>query len=107
MNWEAKKKSAAMRALDRAAGGPATFGRLIWAIRTGEELTLEEFAKRLGVSKAHLCDIEKGRRGVSVERAAEWARVLGYHPPSFVELALQDEVTAAGLKLRVAVKPAA
>ena len=101
------KKSAAMRALDRAAGGPETFGGLLQAIRLGEEETLEVFAARLGVTRAHLCDVEKGRRSVSVERAAKWANVLGYHPPSFVELALQDAVAAAGLKLRVAVKPAA
>jgi transcriptional regulator with XRE-family HTH domain len=101
------KKSAALRALDRAAGGPLTLARLLQAIRLGEEETLEVFAKRLGVTRAHLCDIEKGRRRVSVERAAKWATLLGYHPPQFVELALQDEVAAAGLRLRVDVRSAA
>ena len=32
----------------------------------------------LGVSRSHICDIEKGRKVVSPERAAKWANVLGY-----------------------------
>lgn len=55
---------------------------------------------QLGVSRAYLCDVEKGRRAVSVERAAAWARKLGYLQAQYVALALQAEVTAAGLKLR-------
>jgi hypothetical protein len=53
-----------------------------------------------------LCDIEKGRRAVSVERAAEWARKLGYLEAQYVALALQAEVTAAGLDLKVKVEAA-
>jgi transcriptional regulator with XRE-family HTH domain len=102
-----RTKSDAIRALERAAGGPLTFGRMLQAIRLGEEVTLEAFARRLGVTRANLCDGEKGRRGVSVERAAEWARTLGYHPTQFVQLALQGQVDAAGLRLRVNVKTAA
>jgi len=100
-------KSDAMRTLERAAGGPLTFGRMLQAIRLGEEVTLEAFARQLGVTRANLCDVEKGRRGVSVERAAAWATTLGYNPTRFVQLALQDQVNAAGLRLRVDVKTAA
>jgi plasmid maintenance system antidote protein VapI len=100
-------KSAAIRALERAAGEPLTLGSLLQAIRQSEEATLEAFAKSLGVTRANLCDIEKGRRGVSVERAAQWATTLGYHPMQFVQLALQAQVDAAGLKLQVGVKRAA
>ena len=42
------KKSAARRFLERHTGGPLTLGKLIQAIRLGEELTQPEFAKRLG-----------------------------------------------------------
>jgi len=59
-------------------GGPLTFGKMLQAVRDGDELTLEVFAKRIGVSRQSLCDIEKGRKGVSPERAARWARLLGY-----------------------------
>lgn len=102
-----EKKSAAMRALERAAGGPLTLGRLLEAIRLGEDETLDGFAKKLGVSRTNLCDIEKGRRSVSLERAAQWAKDLGYDPSWFVQLALQDQVNAAGLRLRVGVTRAA
>ena len=55
----------------------------------------------------HVHDIEKRRRGVSVERAAQWAKLLGYSPEQFVQLALQAQLDAAGLRLKVAVKRAA
>ncbi|MFI5305784.1 MAG: helix-turn-helix domain-containing protein [Polyangiales bacterium] len=100
------KRSAAIRALERAAGGPLTFGRMVRAIRLGDETTLETFARKLSVTRANLCDIEKSRRRVSVERAAQWAKILGYHPMQFVQLALQAQVDAAGLKLHVGVKRA-
>lgn len=86
--------------------GPLTLGRTLSAIRGTEEVSLAAFAKRLGVSRAHLCDIEKGRRGVSPERAAKWARAIGWPPQVFVALALQDAVNAAGLKLKVSVEAA-
>lgn len=94
-------KNDAQRTLERAAGGPLTFGRLIRAIREGEDLSLATLAGRLNVSRTHLSDIELGRRAVSVERAAAWARKLGYHAEQFVALALQAEVERAGLALDV------
>jgi plasmid maintenance system antidote protein VapI len=87
-------------------GGPLTFGALVRSIRETDEHTLEDLAKRLGVSRAHLCDIEKGRRAVSAERAARWARTLGYAEALFVKLAMQAELDAAGIKLKIDVKAA-
>ena len=100
-------KSEAVRALEAITGGPLTLGRMLAAIREGEGETLDVFARKLGMSRAKLCDVEKGRRGVSVERAARWAKVLGYSPVQFVQLALQEQVNAAGLRLRVNVSKAA
>jgi hypothetical protein len=57
----------------------------------------------LGISKSHLCDIEKGRKLVSPERAARFAEILGYLPATFVRLALQDIVDRAELGLPVTV----
>jgi|1185.fasta_scaffold68106_2 transcriptional regulator with XRE-family HTH domain len=90
-------KSKAMRAVESVTGGPLTFGEFIWAIREGEEMSLAEFGKPLGVSRQHLNDIEKGHRTVSVSRAAEWAQILGYPPTQFVRLALQALLDAGGL----------
>lgn len=98
-------KSAAMRFLEGLAG-PLTLGRLLEAIRLGEDMILAEFAKRLSMSRSHLCDIEKGRKMVSPGRAAQFTRVVGYPEDQFVRLALQVMVEDAGLKLSVQVNAA-
>ncbi|HKY37734.1 MAG TPA: helix-turn-helix transcriptional regulator [Polyangiaceae bacterium] len=77
---------------------------MIESTRLAEEVSLQGFARRLGVSRAYLCDVEKGRRAVSVQRAAQWARKLGYLEAQYVTLALQAEVNAAGLNLKVSVR---
>ena len=97
------KKSDAKRFLEEVAGGPLTLARLVSSIREGEEMTQAAFAKKLGVSVSHICDIEKGRKFVSPARAAKFAKILGRSPEQFVRLALQDEVNEAGLELTVEV----
>jgi plasmid maintenance system antidote protein VapI len=86
--------------------GPLTFGNMLWSIRMCDELSQTEFAEMLGVSRSHICDIEKGRKVVSAERAAKWANVLGYSDIGFVQLALQDQLDKAGVKMSVKVEAA-
>lgn len=106
MNIKGKsKKSSAVSFLEDLTGGPLSLGRLVAAIRLGEEETQSEFSKRLGVSKAHLCDVEKDRRIVSPIRASQWAKKLGYDPEQFIELALQGELRKFGLSYKVTIKP--
>jgi len=100
-----KKKSDAMQFLDNLVG-ELTFGGLIEAMRQAEEMSQVDFAEKLGISKQHLCDIEKGRKFVSPERAAKFAKILGHSEQSFVALALQDIVNQGGLKLKVSVAAA-
>jgi transcriptional regulator with XRE-family HTH domain len=76
------------------------------SIREGEEMTQADFAKKLHLSRSHLCDIEKGRKSVGPARAARFAKILGYPEESFVALALQAQVEEAGLKLTVRVEAA-
>jgi transcriptional regulator with XRE-family HTH domain len=92
--------------LQELVGAPLTFGSLLTAIREGEEMSQVEFAAKLGISRSHLCDIEKERKSVGPARAARFARTLGYPPESFVALALQAQVREAGLKLSVKVEAA-
>ncbi|MEK6705863.1 MAG: helix-turn-helix domain-containing protein [Bdellovibrionota bacterium] len=106
MSTKKKPKSDAVKTLERITGGPLTLARLLQSIRLGEEVTLAVFAKKLGVSRQHLCDIEKGRKVVSPERAARFALVLGYSKEQFVSLALQALVDDADLDLKVEVKAA-
>lgn len=86
--------------------GSLSLGKLLWSIRKGEELPQEKFAKKLGISKTHLCDIEKGRKFVSPKRASEFAKKLKYPIEQFVRLALQDQVNKSKLKFIVELKAA-
>ena len=99
-------KSEAMSFLESLSGGPLTLGDLLRSIRLGEETSQADFARQLGISRSHLCDIEKGRKTVSLRRAAQFARVLGYSETQFARLALQEMVEEAGLKLTGQVTPA-
>lgn len=49
------------------------------------------FAARLGISRSHLNDIEKGNKGVTPARAARFAKALGHSEAVFVELAVNDQ----------------
>lgn len=95
------ENSKATRILEDLAGGPLTLGRYFKSIRQGEGLSQVAFAKKLGISRSHLCDIEKGRKPVSAAKAARMARLLGYSEKQFVLLALQDAMKRAGLEYQV------
>ena len=95
------KKSKTMAFLDALVGEPMTLGGLLVSIRKCDEIPQAALAKRLGISKSHLCDIEKGRKVVSLERAARFAQELGYSEEQFVRLALQQMVEVAGLSFWV------
>jgi transcriptional regulator with XRE-family HTH domain len=99
------KKSATLAFLEKK-GGALTLGNFLIAIREGEDVSQVEFARTLGISRSHLCDIEHGRKSLSVDRAARFAKILGYSQTQFVRLALQALVHEAGLKLDVEVRAA-
>lgn len=101
-----RKKSDAVKLLEKLSGGPLTLGGLIESIRLSDEISQVKFAEKIGISKSHLCDIEKGRKPVSALRAAGFAKILGYSPEQFVRLALQDEISRSGLHLKITVEAA-
>lgn len=100
------KKSAAIRTMEKMIGGRLTFGRMIESLRKSDEVSQVELAARMKMSKAHLCDIEKGRRMVTIARAVQFAKALGYSEQVFVAKALEDQIHEAGLKLKVSVTAA-
>src|SRR3954468_5498341 len=57
--------------------GPLTFGNTLESYRLAEEKSQKDFAKKLGITPQSLCDLEKGRRVPSIERAAKIAKKLG------------------------------
>jgi transcriptional regulator with XRE-family HTH domain len=87
--------------------GKLTVGEFLHTWRTSEELSLKEFGKRIGISVANLCDIEKGRKGVSPEKAEQIAKAAGVPPALLVRLSIEESLQAAGLKYKVEIKPAA
>lgn len=83
--------------------GPLTFGKALEAHRKGEEMTLKQFAKILGITPSSLCDLEKGRRIPSVKRAAKIARIIGMSEKTWVKFAIQDMIREADLEYNVSV----
>jgi transcriptional regulator with XRE-family HTH domain len=92
-----RKNQQATRALEKLIGEPVTFGMYMKRIRESEGLTLHEFAAKLGISVQHLCNVEHGRKHVSIERADAWAKTLQLPEVIFVQLSLQDQFRRAGL----------
>ncbi len=86
--------------------GFLTLGKLLLSIRQGDEMSQTGFAHKLGVSKSHLCDIEQDRKSVSPERAAHFAKRLGFSEAQFVRLALQGLLDRENLQMTVSVKAA-
>lgn len=101
MSIKSKVSKQSLKKIEALTGGKLTLGRLIWAIRESEESSQTEFAKQLGISKQHLCDIEHDRKSVSPKLAANYAEKLGYSKEQFVRLCLQDLVNRAGLNIIV------
>ena len=66
-------------------------------------MTQVAFAKKLGISPANLCDIEKGRQLVSPKKAAQIAKKIGYSETVLVELVINEQLAAEGLKMRIKV----
>jgi len=86
--------------------GRVTFGSVLRSIRVRDDLTQVELAKILGISKAKLCDLEKGRRQVSLLKAIEFAKALKDSPDYFVKVVIDDQLHEAGLNLEVELKSA-
>lgn len=100
-----RKRSNTIKLLEKLTGGPLTLAMFVRAIREGEAWSLADMGDKLGVTRAHVAAIERGK-AVSPERAAQYARRLGYSEAQFVRLALQDEVKRAGLHYTVEVRAA-
>jgi transcriptional regulator with XRE-family HTH domain len=98
-----KAKYFGSKSLERRLG-PMTIGSFLKSWRLSENLSQQEFSKLIGMSSANLCDIEKGRKGVSPRKAAEIAEAIGYSPVVLVEIALTDLLRQSNLKFDVSVK---
>lgn len=86
--------------------GRLTLGRSIRSIRQGDGESQIDFAKKLGVSKQYLCDLEHDRKIVSAKKAKHFATILGYSVEQFIALAIQDSLEHDGIHMVVEVKAA-
>ena len=81
--------------------GPLTFGMFLRAARTTLDLTQVAMAKKLGISRGTLCDIEKGRQLVSPALAVKIAKKSGLSEKVAVKACLQDQLNKAKIKMKV------
>ena len=102
-----RKTKATLEFLDSLRDEPLTFGEYLRSIRICDEISQAELARRMNMSKSHLCDIENNRRTVSFEKAAEFARVLGYSEQQFVEMVIETQLRNANMPFVVELKKAA
>ena len=86
--------------------GPMTVGMFIKTFRENDEISQTDYAKKLGLSRANLCDLERGRKLISPERAAKIAKRIGVPEKVLIQLAIQDSLHAARLKYTVELKAA-
>ncbi len=79
--------------------GKLSFAKALEAHRLGEEISQKDFAKFLKISPQSLCDLEKGRKIPSPDRAARIAKALKEPIAYWVTLALQDLLNEQKLNL--------
>ena len=103
MSINSKLTQKTLKTLEQLVGSKLTLGKLLLAIRQSDEMTQVAFAKKLDISKQHLCDIEHDRKSISPQLAASYAESLGYSKEQFIRLCLQDMVDRGGLDVIVEV----
>src|SRR5690348_15382089 len=81
--------------------GPFTFAKFLRGSRTTLDLSQAEMARKVGISRAMLCDIEKGRQLVSVALAIKIARKAGFSEKLAAQTCLQDQLRKAGVSWQV------
>lgn len=86
--------------------GPMTIALFLKSFREADDISQTNFAKKLKISRANLCDLEKGRKLISPERAAKIARTLKISESILVKLAIQDMLRAANLKYTISLNAA-
>lgn len=100
------KKSSTMAFLEGVMGEVLTIGSMLRAQREAEELTLAQMGEILGLSRQQLSDIEKGRRAVSIQKAASFAKALELHEGHWVKVAIEESLRTAGLAETIKIEAA-
>jgi len=81
--------------------GKLTFSKFLKAWRECDDLSQAAFARKLNISRQNLCDLEKGRRSVSLNKLIKMAKVLGIPPQYLLELYFNEELKKAKANFKV------
>lgn len=84
--------------------GPLTMAMILTAWRESEEISQSDFAKKLKITRANLCDYEKQRKFVGPERAVKFAKILGLPEEFLLQISLQDTLRAFKLNYVIELK---
>lgn len=74
-----------------------TFGGLIRSLRLSDEMTQVELARKIGVSKQFLSDVEHNRKDVGISFAKKISEALGYSIEPLLELLIRDQLRSQHL----------
>lgn len=83
-----------------------TFGGLVHSLRMSDEITQVDLAKKIGVSKQFLSDVEHNRKDVGINFAKKIADALGYSIEPLIELLIRDQLRRQHLNYTVELKKA-
>ncbi len=83
-----------------------TFGGLIHSLRMSDDITQVELAKRIGVSKQFLSDVEHNRKDVGISFAKKISEALEYSIEPLIELLIRDQLRKQNLNYTVELKKA-
>lgn len=102
------KSNAAVNALEatKDVWDEMTFGGLVHSLRLSDEITQVELAKRMGVSKQFLSDVEHNRKDVGIAFAKKVSEALGYSLEPLIELLIRDQLRRQHLDYIVELKHA-
>lgn len=81
-----------------------TFGSLVRSLRLSDEITQVELAKRVGVSKQFLSDVEHDRKDVGINFAKKVSDALGYAVEPLIELLIREQLKKQQLNYIVELK---
>ena len=84
--------------------GPMTVGKLLRAYRTQNDLSAQELADKLGVTKGFISNVETGKKDISLEKALELAEDLGESKDLYAGVWFESQARSAGLDFKKVIK---
>jgi transcriptional regulator with XRE-family HTH domain len=84
-----------------------TFGGLVRSLRISDEISQVALAKKIGVSKQFLSDVEHNRKDVGISFAKKMAEALDYSIEPLIELLIRDQLKRQHLNYVIDLKKVA